>query len=34
MEQSVNMAYKEDMLSYDGFRNEVLNDYRIGFINA
>ncbi|MBC7651981.1 MAG: transketolase [Deinococcales bacterium] len=33
MEQSVNMAYKEDMLSYDGFRNEVLNDYRIAIIS-
>jgi pyruvate/2-oxoglutarate/acetoin dehydrogenase E1 component/TPP-dependent pyruvate/acetoin dehydrogenase alpha subunit len=33
MEQSVNMAYKEDMLSYDGFRNEVLNDFRIATIS-
>ncbi len=33
MEQSVNMAYKEDMLSYDGFRNEVLNDYRIALVS-
>lgn len=33
MEQTVNMAYKEDMLSYDGFRNEVLNDYRMACIS-
>ncbi|MDI9364818.1 MAG: thiamine pyrophosphate-dependent enzyme [Flavobacterium sp.] len=33
MEQTVNMAYKDDMLSYDGFRNEVLNDYRIAVIS-
>ena len=33
MEQSVNMAYKEDMLSYDGFRNEVLNDFRMATIS-
>ncbi len=33
MEQTVNMAYKEDMLSYDGFRNEVLNDYRMAWIS-
>lgn len=33
MEQTVNMAYKDDMLSYDGFRNEVLNDYRMAWIS-
>ncbi|MBC7720380.1 MAG: transketolase [Pedobacter sp.] len=33
MEQTVNMAYKDDMLSYDGFRNEVLNDYKMAWIS-
>ncbi len=33
MEQTVNLAYKEDMLSYDGFRNEVLNDYRLALLS-
>ncbi len=33
MEQSANMTYKEDMLSYDGFRNEVLNDFRMATIS-
>ena len=33
MEQSINMTYKDDMLSYDGFRNEVLNDYKMAWIS-
>ncbi|MFP5039404.1 thiamine pyrophosphate-dependent enzyme [Parasediminibacterium sp. JCM 36343] len=33
MEQSLNLSYKDDMLSYDGFRNEVLNDYRMAIFS-
>ncbi len=33
MEQTANLNYKDDMLSYDGFRNEVLNDYRMALIS-
>ena len=33
MEQSLNLSYKDDMLSYDGFRNEVLHDYRMAIFS-
>ncbi len=33
MEQSTTLTLKQDMLSYDGFRNEVLHDYRIALIS-
>ena len=33
MEQSINLSYKDDMLSYDGFRNEVLHDYRMAIFS-
>lgn len=33
MEQTANLAYKDDMLSYDGFRNEVLHDYKMAVIS-
>ncbi|MFL9484765.1 thiamine pyrophosphate-dependent enzyme [Chitinophagaceae bacterium LWZ2-11] len=33
MEQTINLAYNDDMLSYDGFRNEVLNDYRVALLS-
>jgi len=33
MEQSITLSYKDDMLSYDGFRNEVLNDYKVAMFS-
>ena len=33
MEESINLSYKDDMLSYDGFRNEVLHDYRMAIFS-
>jgi pyruvate/2-oxoglutarate/acetoin dehydrogenase E1 component/TPP-dependent pyruvate/acetoin dehydrogenase alpha subunit len=33
MEQSITLSYKDDMLSYDGFRNEVLNDYKMAMLS-
>ncbi|MFY7651569.1 MAG: hypothetical protein ACOVQE_02650, partial [Chitinophagaceae bacterium] len=27
------LGYKQDMLSYDGFRNEVLNDYKVALLS-
>lgn len=33
MEQTINLAYKDDMLSYEGFRNQVLDDYRVSIIS-
>lgn len=33
MEQPIGLTLKEDMLSYDGFRNEVLNDYRLAIFS-
>ncbi|MDE3235921.1 MAG: transketolase [Bacteroidota bacterium] len=33
MEQSITLAYKDDMLSYEGFRNQVLEDYRIAMLS-
>ncbi|MFY7898674.1 MAG: thiamine pyrophosphate-dependent enzyme, partial [Chitinophagaceae bacterium] len=33
MEQTITLSYKDDMLSYDGFRNEVLNDYKMAIFS-
>jgi len=33
MEQTITLAYKDDMLSYEGFRNQVLDDYRIAVVS-
>ncbi len=33
MEQTLSLTYKDDMLSYDGFRNEVLHDYRMAIFS-
>jgi pyruvate/2-oxoglutarate/acetoin dehydrogenase E1 component/TPP-dependent pyruvate/acetoin dehydrogenase alpha subunit len=33
MEETTTLSLKDDMLSYDGFRNEVLNDYRIAVLS-
>jgi pyruvate/2-oxoglutarate/acetoin dehydrogenase E1 component/TPP-dependent pyruvate/acetoin dehydrogenase alpha subunit len=33
MEQTITLAYKDDMLSYEGFRNQVLEDYRTAVIS-
>ncbi len=33
MEQTITLAYKDDMLSYEGFRNQVLEDYRIAMVS-
>jgi len=33
MEQTMTLPQKDDMLSYDGFRNEVLNDYRTAILS-
>jgi len=33
MEQTITLAYKDDMLSYEGFRNQVLEDYRIAMLS-
>lgn len=33
MEQTANLTYKDNMLSYDGFRNEVMNDYKMAMIS-
>lgn len=33
MEQTITLAYKDDMLSYEGFKNQVLEDYRIAMIS-
>ncbi len=32
-QQSITLSYKDDMLSYDGFRNEILNDYRMAIFS-
>lgn len=33
MEQPIALTYKDDMLSYEGFRNQVLEDYRIAIVS-
>lgn len=33
MEQTITLAYKDDMLSYEGFKNQVLDDYKTAFIS-
>ncbi len=33
MEHSIKLSYKDDMLSYEGFKNHVLGDYRIAVIS-
>ena len=33
MEQTITLTYKDDMLSYEGFRNQVLEDYRTAMIS-
>jgi len=34
MEQvQTNLQHRDDMLSYEGFRNEVLKDYKTAFIS-
>jgi len=33
MEQTITLAYKDDMLSYEGFRTQVLEDYRIAMVS-
>ncbi len=33
MEQTITLAYKDDMLSYEGFRRQVLDDYRIALVS-
>ncbi len=33
MEQSTPLGFKDDMLSYDGFRREVLNDYKMAALS-
>lgn len=33
MEQTITLAYKDDMLSYEGFKNQVLEDYRIAMVS-
>ncbi|MBS1580087.1 MAG: transketolase [Bacteroidetes bacterium] len=33
MEQTITLAYKDDMLSYEGFKNQVLEDYRIAIVS-
>lgn len=33
MEQTITLSYKDDMLSYDGFRSQVLDDYRIAMVS-
>jgi pyruvate/2-oxoglutarate/acetoin dehydrogenase E1 component/TPP-dependent pyruvate/acetoin dehydrogenase alpha subunit len=33
MEQTITLAYKDDMLSYEGFRKQVLDDYRIAVVS-
>lgn len=33
MESSSSLGYKNDMLSFDGFRNAVIEDYRIAMIS-
>ena len=33
MEQTITLAYKDDMLSYEGFKSQVLEDYRIAMVS-
>ena len=33
MEQTITLAYKDDMLSYEGFKSQVLDDYRIAMVS-
>ena len=33
MEQTITLAYKDDMLSYEGFKKQVLDDYRIAVVS-
>ena len=33
MEHSIKLSYKDDMLSYEGFKNHVLGDYRMAVIS-
>lgn len=33
MEEIIDISYKPDMLSFEGFRNEVMHDYRIALIS-
>jgi len=33
MEQTTSLGYKEDMLSFEGFRNTILEDYRIAVVS-
>ncbi|OIR14251.1 pyruvate dehydrogenase E1 component subunit beta [mine drainage metagenome] len=33
MEQTITLAYKDDMLSYEGFRSQVLDDYRVAMVS-
>ena len=33
MEQTITLAYKDDMLSYEGFRSQVLDDYRTAMVS-
>ncbi len=33
MEQTITLAYKDDMLSYEGFRTQVLEDYRVAMVS-
>jgi pyruvate/2-oxoglutarate/acetoin dehydrogenase E1 component/TPP-dependent pyruvate/acetoin dehydrogenase alpha subunit len=33
MQQTITLAYKDDMLSYEGFKDQVLNDYKMAWIS-
>jgi TPP-dependent pyruvate/acetoin dehydrogenase alpha subunit len=33
MEQTPSLGYKEDMLSFEGFRNTILDDYRTAVVS-
>ncbi len=33
MEQTITLAYKDDMLSYEGFKTQVLDDYRVAMVS-
>ncbi|MBN8838484.1 MAG: transketolase [Sphingobacteriia bacterium] len=33
MEQTITLAYKDDMLSYEGFKSQVLEDYRVAIVS-
>ncbi|MEI6185275.1 MAG: hypothetical protein WCP65_07075, partial [Bacteroidota bacterium] len=33
MEHSIKLSYKDDMLSYEGFKNHVLGDYKMAVLS-